>query len=290
MPLFAFLLILTSTFSHAWWNFLAKQASNKDIFFGISKMAEVSIFAIPFAWLLVGEPFDFSGWYFILIAALLIFTYYFFLAQAYKRVELSVAYPIARSSTLFLPVLSYYFIGETIDAVGMASVILVTLGVLIIQLDAFSKKDFARLAGQFTRPGIIFALLTALTVASYTLWDKVAITRLHPFLYFYSYTAVSGLFYFIFIAIRFSQTEIQQEWRDHKRAIISVALLDMFTYLLVLAALSFSKATYVGALRQLSLVAGVFLGWKFLQEQLSSPRIVGVLLLMLGGTLILFAR
>ncbi|HFE67027.1 MAG TPA: hypothetical protein ENJ93_07165 [Chloroflexi bacterium] len=78
--------------------------------------------------------------------------------------------------------------------------------------------------------------------------------------------------------------------RKIKKSIVAVALLNTFTYLLVLVALSVSKATYVGALRQLSLVAGVFLGWRFLQESLPGPKIISVVLLITGSALIAFAR
>ena len=71
---------------------------------------------------------------------------------------------------------------------------------------------------------------------------------------------------------------------------VAVALLNTFTYLLVLAALSVSKATYVRALRQISLVVGVFLGWKYLRESLTKPKIVSVILLITGSGLTAFAH
>lgn len=289
MLLFPFLLVLVSVFSHAGWNFLAKRAFNKDIFLGISKIAEVLMFAPPFAWLAASEGYDLSAWYFMVGAAVLVFLYYLFLAQAYQRIDLSVAYPIARSSSLFLPFLAYVFIGETINTTGALSVLLVTSGVLLIQMDSFSRDAFGRLYSQFARPGIIFALLTALAVASYTLWDKVAISHMHPFLYLYSYTTLIALFYLLPLS-RFSKESITAEWRSHKYSILLVGFLDIFTYALVLVALGMSKATYVGALRQLSLVVGVFLGWRFLREPVSIPRVVAVALLLLGGGLILLAR
>ena len=58
----------------------------------------------------------------------------------------------------------------------------------------------------------------------------------------------------------------------------------------MLIALGMSKASYVGALRQLSLVVGVLLGWKILGERMTLPRIVSVGLLIVGSMLIAFAR
>ena len=99
-----------------------------------------------------------------------------------------------------------------------------------------------------------------------------------------------GLFYLIILGAKFKRPEITAEWRQKRGAILAVALLNTFTYLLVLAALTLSKASYVGALRQLSLVIGVVLGWRYLHEKRSVPQMVGVGLLMIGSGLIAFAR
>jgi drug/metabolite transporter (DMT)-like permease len=59
---------------------------------------------------------------------------------------------------------------------------------------------------------------------------------------------------------------------------------------LVLVALSFSKAIYVGALRQISLVVGVFLGWRIIHETVSKMRILGVIEIIAGSVLTLLAK
>ena len=126
--------------------------------------------------------------------------------------------------------------------------------------------------------------------ASYTIWDKVAVSRIPSFLYFYSYTFVTGLFYVILLRRNSSPSKIKLEWRAHKVSIIAVAVLNTFTYLLVLVALGMSKASYVGALRQVSLVVGVFLGWRYLDEGLRFPKLLSIALLILGSVMIAFAK
>lgn len=291
MELYPFLLILVSTITHGLWNFLAKRATDKEIFIGLSKISEATIFLIPFLVMLFIQGYGASNWYlFVLVASAFVFLNYFFLGQAYKRIELSVAYPISRSSTLFLPILAYIFIAERIDAIGLLSILLITSAVLIIQLDSFDRDELKALLQKLMRPGILFALLAALMAASYTIWDKVAVASIPPFLYFYSYTFITALFYALLLKTRSTPAAIRAEWQAQRPAIISVAVLNTFTYLLVLVALGMSKASYVGALRQLSLVIGVALGWWFLNERLPAPKIVGVLLLIVGSGLIAFAR
>jgi drug/metabolite transporter (DMT)-like permease len=292
MDIIPFLLVIVSAITHGVWNFLAKRAGDKDIFIGLSKICEVLLFFIPFVVVLyIAGGYGYSGWYiFVLVASCFVFLNYYFLSRAYERIELSVAYPISRSSTLFLPVLGLVFIGERIDVIGIFAIGIITIAVLILQLNSFHKNEIKHLFSKLVRPGIIYALLAALTVASYTIWDKVAVSHIQPFLYFYGYTFITGALYLALLLKKFSRSEIQHEWQQHKYSIISVGILNTFTYLLILTVLGLSKASYVGALRQISLVVGVVLGRRFLDETLPFPKIISVILLIMGSILIVFAK
>ena len=57
-----------------------------------------------------------------------------------------------------------------------------------------------------------------------------------------------------------------------------------------LMALAYSKATYVGVLRQLSLIVSVYFGWKYLNDSITHFKITGVILILAGGILIIFAK
>lgn len=291
MSTLPFLLVLISAVTHGLWNFLAKRADDKDIFIGLSKLAEALIFLVPFAIVLAMRGYGAANWpLFVTVAAGFVFLNYFCLTQAYKQVELSIAYPISRASTLFLPLLAFIFIGERVDDVGWLSIGLITMAIFILQLPAFRWAELRQLGRKLAQPGIILALLAALMAASYTIWDKVAVSQIHPFLYFYSYTFLTSLFYAVLLRVRVAGTAVRTEWQQHKKAIIAVAVLNTFTYLLVLIALKVSKASYVGALRQVSLVVGVLLGWRFLGERMPPPKLVAVGLLLLGSALIAWAR
>lgn len=289
MPLLPIGLVLVSTFTHATWNFLAKRATNQDIFFSLSKVVEMILFAGPFAWQVGRDGFPAGHWPLFVVAAILILFYYFTLSRTYRHIDLSVGYPIARASTLFLPILAYFFIGEQINGWGLLAVVLVTVGVLVIQMDALDRQSWQRLGQGLARPGILFALLTAFIVALYTLWDKIAVGYVQPFIYYYGYTLLVTIVYIVIVIIRYSRPALRREWQAHWPSIIAVGILDMVTYYLVLLALGESKATYISLLRQLSLVTGLLLGWRFLNEPLVAPKIVGVGLLIAGASLIIVA-
>ncbi len=275
--------------AHGYWNFLFKQAEDKDAFLGLSKVVEPVLYLVPFLYVLSKYGLDLSAFYFIGVGALLSITNYLLLVNTYKRLDLTLAYPISRSSTIFLPFLAYLFFSERIDTIGWLSVILVSLGVLIIPANRRNGSSLSLLPAPEERWGLVFAILAAFSVAIYTLWDRAAVSHMHPFIYMYCYNTATCLF-FIPSLNKLSKESVRKEWTINKFRISGVAFLNTFSYVLMLFALSMSKVTYVGALRQLSLVFGVALGWMFLKEKLNRARIAGLILIIVGASLTYLAK
>lgn len=292
MRLIPYILVLVSAFTHAYWNFVFKRAQGTQVFIGLSKLAEIVLFILPFIYLTSREEIAILHyWPFYVVGALIVISNYIFLGQAYKTGDLSAVYPIARAGALlFLPGLAYLFIGERIDAVGLVAILLIILGLFAIQLPSFSRREIRLLIYRLKTSATVQALLAAFTVACYTLWDKHSISYLPPFIYFYAYTAIAGLTYAAFIFLKYPVKTVKAEWSNHKYSILQVGFLNTFTYMLVLLALKTGKTSYVVALRQLSIAFGVFLGWKLLRELFPFPKKVGVAFLLAGCFLISLAR
>ena len=274
--------VLASTVSHAWWNLQAKRAGAGHAFFGVSKWLEVAIYLPIFAFRAHDHAFPEQTAVYWLGAGVLVGANYYALSQAYARLDLAVAYPISRTSTVFLPLIAYLGLSETVDAFGAASLAIVTVGI-VLSSELSRAGSGARLVS-----GVLFALLGALTLAGYTVWDKFVIARFDPFLYLYGYNVVVAVGYLPFLLRH--RGDVRAQWRDHRSALLQVAVLNTATYLLVLFALTLAKASYVGALRQLSLVAGLAFGVSLLGERLSKRRVLGVALLVAGGVLVTLAR
>ncbi len=292
MEFFAYILVLVSAFTHAYWNFILKKSGGTQAFIGLSKIAEIVLFIIPFIYFVAKDEIAILNyWLFYVIGALLVVLNYLFLGQAYKRGDLSLVYPISRAGALlFLPVLAFFLIAEKVDLVGIIAILLIFVGLFAVQLPAFSLKEIAFVFTKFKSSATMLALLAALTTAGYTLWDKHSISFLPPFVYFYAYTVIVGITYAVFISVKYPSENIKNEWTNHKFSIIQVGFFNTFTYLLVLYSLQTGKTSYVIALRQLSIAFGAFLGWRFLQEELSFPKKIGIGILLLGCLLISLAR
>lgn len=292
MEFVSYILVLVSAFTHAYWNFILKREKGGQVFIGLSKIAEIIIFILPFIYFINRDEIAvLNYWVFYAVGAVLVLLNYIFLGQAYKRGDLSLVYPISRAGSLiFLPILAYLAIGERINFVGILAIALIMIGLFIIQLKFFTLTEIKILSLKFKDPSVLLALLAAFTAACYTLWDKNSISYLPPFIYFYAYTAIVGLSYAAFIFIKYPFSFIKTELANHKTAILQVGFFNTFTYLLVLYSLQTGKSSYVIALRQLSIAFGVLLGWKLLHEAFPFTKRIGIGLLLTGCLLISLAR
>jgi uncharacterized membrane protein len=121
---------------------------------------------------------------------------------------------------------------------------------------------------------IMFAGLTGLFIASYTLWDKHAVTILHtpPLLQGYAAFPVMSLA-FAPLALR-DRPRLTRLWRSYRPQVLGAALLAPLAYILVLVALSFTAVSAVAPAREVSVLFGVLLGRRLLGEG-SLPRRLG---------------
>ena len=96
MPLTALALALAAAFVHAFWNLLLAQARDAEAATAVALVVAVVAFAVPAA-----AVWDVDGrvWPYAAGSAALELVYFALLAGAYRRVELSLVYPVARGSS-----------------------------------------------------------------------------------------------------------------------------------------------------------------------------------------------
>ena len=88
-----------------------------------------------------------------------------------------------------------------------------------------------------------FGLLTGVFIASYTLWDKYAVSdlSLSPLLYYWACLFV-GTLLLTPVALR-DKEKVRAAWRAHQPEILGVAVLSPLSYVLILVALVFSPVS-----------------------------------------------
>ncbi len=75
---------------------------------------------------------------------------------------------------------------------------------------------------------------------------------------------------------------LREEWRRHAGAIFVVGFFSIFTYLLILFALTMSKVSYVAAVREVSIVLSAYFGIVCLGGKHGRQKLIGAALITLG--------
>ncbi len=284
----ALLLVILSAAIHACRGFLTKKAGDKEIFIWLYQIFALLFFLPPFVYFLLKEGLKSpNAFYFIALSGFIHFLYWLFMARSFEKGDLSLVYPIMRSSPALVLLFSILALDENVSLAGGVGVVLTAMGVYTINMRGLSLDHLLEPILAIRRnPSIKYAFLTLFTVTAYTLIDKVAVEYVHPVLFIYLFIAWAYLFFTPCILIRKRKPAIVQEWQANKKIIITTGILSIVGYSLILFAFTIERVSYITGLRQLSVVFAVLLGGHLLKEEHKSIRLLGASFIFAGAFLI----
>lgn len=274
-------MVAISALLHAFWNLLAKEGENKESFMWL--MTLTSLFTVsPIFLLLVPDlslPLELLP--ILLISAVAETLYFITLSRAYSLGDLSLVYPLARSSPLYITILAVVFLGEEISLAGFLGIILTVVGVYMLHLRSLRLEEIFRPFREWGRASS-YALLTALWTTLYSLTDKIGVNRIDPVVYAF------WLEPFILVILTPTLTHMRgwssmkSEWENSKLRVLAAGFLMRSGYILVLLAMSLAPVSYILALRQVSVVIGAIIGILFLEEGYGKIRVISSTIIFLG--------
>jgi drug/metabolite transporter (DMT)-like permease len=273
VPATAFGLALVAAFVHALWNFLLARARDPEAATAVALVVAVVAFAIPAA---IFWDVDGRVWPYAVGSAALELVYFALLAAAYRRVELSLVYPIARGSApVLVLIIAVVGLGATTSWQQALGVGLVAAGILLIR----------GLRGE-TGPGAAFGLAIGVCIAGYTLIDNSGIRYATPVSYLELTMVPTTIAYAGAVLVGKGVESVRAE------ANVASAIAGLATfgaYALVLAALRLASAASVAAVRETSVLFATALAAVFLHERVGWARIAGALAVVFGIALISLA-
>ncbi|MBI3536132.1 MAG: EamA family transporter [Chloroflexi bacterium] len=291
MTLFALSLIVAAAFTHATWNYLSKRVSGGAAFVWLFAALSAILYA-PLAWYVFFSQnvmLDATRVLIIAGSGLIHALYFLALQRGYQAGDLSLVYPLARGTGPMLSTFAAILLfGERPSPLALGGALLVVGGVFLLTWSATARID-ARGARKNRAWAVGYGLLTGLLIASYTLWDKQAVSAMMiPPIVFENGASFSRAVLLSPIAIR-QWSDVKREWRAHPKEILAIALLSPLSYLLVLTAMVTTPVSYVAPARELSILIGAVMGTRLLGERDARRRLIaasaigaGVVALALG--------
>ena len=279
------LLVLVAAFAHASWNLLAKRAGNSTGFVWLFSTVSALLYVPVILILIIIERPHLNGLQvlFILGTACLHIAYFLFLQRGYAAGDLSLAYPLARGVAPLISVLgAIVLLGERPSLIALLGIMLLLGGVIFLVGNPLQLVK----QGAVVHIVIGYALLTSMFIATYTVWDKYAVSTLliSPLLLDGSSNIVRACL--LTPPIVGKWRDVRETWSRYRREVIGVALLSPMAYVLVLFAMSTSPVSYVAPLRECSVLIGTFMGTRFLAEKQMWRRL-GAASVILTGIILL---
>jgi len=269
-------LVLVAAFVHAGWNFAAKRVHDGGARFVFLYNTVSALACLPLAAVVLVAESERPQWTWLFAAVLTAVFHVLYgvvLQRGYRVGDLSIVYPLARGSGPLLSVFAAVVLfGERPGVPGLIGAVLIVGGVLLI--------GGGRGSGD-RKAGIVYGLLTGVTIAAYTLWDDHSVNALAvpPIVYFTAGVVLQSAF---LAPIALRQGELAPLWRGHWRETVLVGVLSPVAYLLVLFAMRMAPVSLVAPAREVSIVLGGIAAWLALGEANPGRRIAGSVVVLAG--------
>lgn len=266
-----------------------------------------AILVLPLAvYLLIVDMPGLVGWGFIAATIALHIWYFATLGYAYNTGDLSIVYPVARGLGLaIIPILGVFVIGESMSWQAAVGAVSIVTGLAFITISDVNNATIKRTARswllllknwrvvkrfrQLIRPAWLLAILTGVVIGIYSVVDAQGVKHVQPALYMFFLQLGGGLGMMAIQSRLETREAFIDEARRHWKILVIGGLLQFAAYTLVLTALTFSPVSYVGPLREVSILVAVGYGAIVLKERVTVVRAVGALFIASGGVAIALA-
>ena len=274
-------LVLASAVSHGLWNYLAKEGNDKESFMLLLNLISLPLLIPVFLLVLPEIYFPLEILPYLMVSGLAEVVYFLGLGKAYESGDLSIVYPVARSSPVFVTIAAAIFLGETFSLMGLLGILVIFIGVYVLHLKGTTRDDFIAPINYLMSGSSRYAVIAALGTTVYSITDKLGVTTVNPLLYsFWLGFFVTGMMTVVTVYRKGFKT-IRDEFSSPIKVTVAGVLMRG-GYMMVLYAMSLAQVSYILALRQISVVLGALMGVIFLEESYGRVRIIGSVIIFAG--------
>lgn len=282
-------MVLLSALLHAGWNVVAKRSERPTAFLYLLT-AVTLLGALAVAPLLPLSVLQGELLVMLLASCALHGLSFIVLSRAYEAGDLSLVYPISRSTPALVPLLAIPWLGERVSALGAAGIGLTLLGMWLVQTGGAVRWQALR------QPAALWAYLMLVLTAGFSLVDKRAMALLsnapwqspvpRALAYYLLQTAGAALVCAPYALKAVGARELAATLRRRGWLVAFAALATLASYVLILETLRTAQVSYVVAVRQCSVLFAVAFAVWALSEKPSRLRLTGTIGTVAGVVLI----
>jgi len=282
----ALLFIIISAVMHALWNLLVKRSRDKTVFIWWMFITSGTLMnlVLPFAGPFPPVSAQLLG--LVVAGAACFVLYHLFNGRAYHSGDLSLTYPLAQTSMLWVPLWGALLLGERFSWAGVCGIALIAAGAWCVQLRALAWREVVRPLRSLSDPAVQAALAAGFIYSIGSIIDKTGVTGYDPF--HFTYLLVVSMF--LLMSLNLSRPRyrgrVLAEWRHSRGLILASGPVMLGSFLTFRYGLKLAPVSYAVPVRQVSLLVGVLIGTLFLGEECGRIRFTAALLILAGVALI----
>lgn len=188
--------------------------------------------------------------------------------------------PIDKTSIILTLILSSIFLNEKITIIKVLSIIFILVGTLLtIRKNDEESKD---------NKWILYAVLTAIFTSTTTVISKVGIENTNTNLTTFLRTIIVLILLTIITLFKKKFKDIKKLNKNNYLFIILSGISTSLSWLFYFKALSLGEASVVFPIEKLSLVVSIVTSTIFLKERLNKKQIIGIIIIVMGTSLLFF--
>lgn len=281
MDLTVFLAVLVAAACHAGWNALLKldlepltATTLVAVASGLVALPVVAIHGVP----------DVAAWPYLAASVGIHTGYYLSLAQAYRTGDLGQVYPIARGTApLMTALLSAFVLGEFLSLTAWAGVAMLGCGILLLAVHGGRKLK------PFDARGVGFALLTSLTITTYSIVDGTGARVAGAPVLYTAWLFVLSAVVMAVIGVWLRGPQLKPAFAKSGLLALAGAALSVLAYVIAIWAMTRAPIAVVAALRETSVLFAALFSTLLLREPVLPARIVAAGIVLSGALLLRLA-
>lgn len=214
-------------------------------------------------------------------------TAFIFYMKALKFSPMSLTLPFLSLTPVFLIIIPYILLGESVSFSGTMGILLIAAGSYTLNIRSLKKGIFEPFISIKRERGSVFMIMAAFIYSFTAVFAKIVIEHSSP--------VFSAIVYYAALWICLTPVVVYRNRGSLKnkefcigaiKASILPGLLDSVAIITNMIALSLTKVAYMIAVKRLSLLIGVFYGYLFFKESGIRERMFGTVLMLAGFILI----
>ena len=278
MSTIVFLAVIFAAFIHSVWNGMIKKQNDKYIALAALVLGHVPLSLVV---IIITPMISLESIPYIFISSIFLAGYEWCLLSAYRLEDYTKVYPVARGSApIFIVIISLLFFSINISKFELVGIVTISLGIIILSFQTFkniqnySALFYALAAGFFTSCYSItdgFGGRASYSPLNYTAWLMI----------------LNGTIAFPLLLFIMKKNEALKEiFVKGKKIFLIGGPLSFTAYAIVVWAFTHSPVPLVSALRETSIIFALLIGTFFLKEKLTLIKIISILTIFTGATLL----